>query len=354
MKVGILISSWRGGGAEFVARTWADKLVERGIEVVRYDYAGTGDIPGIHVKHFPRRSALQSALALPGWLRASALQDEIDVMLSMLTYSNLAALVAKVRGMKTPLVISERNLASTFLPLEGRSGKIELRIAERLYRRTDRAIAISHPVAAELVSRFSIARDRVDVVPNPALPENPRRVPRSPKLRILAVGRFVEQKRPLLFVAALAVLSKRGHPVSGVFVGSGPMAQEIVGLAEDVGVEIELLGWREPWWQAIDSASCLLLASSVEGFGNVLVEAAACGIPSVAVPSALGVADAIVPGLSGILASDDSPEALADAVLAASKLPMPTSPINAWLQRFSVENSHRILHDTLLRAASRE
>ena len=77
-----------------------------------------------------------------------------------------------------------------------------------------------------------------------------------------------------------------------------------------------------------------------------LTEAAAAGIPCVAPSSALGVADAIVPGLTGVLALSARPEDLADGVLEATALPSPVA-LEGWLSRFSdssaVDGLERVL-----------
>jgi glycosyltransferase involved in cell wall biosynthesis len=94
----------------------------------------------------------------------------------------------------------------------------------------------------------------------------------------------------------------------------------------------------------------VLLPSDREGFGNVLVEAAAVGVPSVAVSGALGVADAIVPGITGELALGSSASDLADAVQRASELKV--DGIEAWLERFSVDSSGRDLETVLSRVVA--
>jgi glycosyltransferase involved in cell wall biosynthesis len=77
------------------------------------------------------------------------------------------------------------------------------------------------------------------------------------------------------------------------------------------------------------------IPSRCEGFPNVVVEAAA-GIQSVAISNALGVADAVVPGLTGELAISDDPSDIADAVERAATRSVDAG---AWLERFSVDNS---------------
>jgi glycosyltransferase involved in cell wall biosynthesis len=90
----------------------------------------------------------------------------------------------------------------------------------------------------------------------------------------------------------------------------------------------------------------VLLPSLVEGFGNVLVEAAVAGIRVVVSSRALGVADALVPGVTGILAIEESPASLADSVIEAGAIV--DTDYSGWLARFSVENSTRKLEAALL------
>ena len=70
------------------------------------------------------------------------------------------------------------------------------------------------------------------------------------------------------------------------------------------------------------------------------------GIPSVAASEALGVADAIVPGITGELARSGSPADFADAVERAMCLDL--SGIDRWLRRFSMQESGLILEHVLL------
>ena len=69
---------------------------------------------------------------------------------------------------------------------------------------------------------------------------------------------------------------------------------------------------------AIGSAACLLLPSQREGYGLVVIEAAAAGTPSVV---AFGEDNAAVElierGVNGVVAASDAPADLADAIVEA-------------------------------------
>ena len=112
-------------------------------------------------------------------------------------------------------------------------------------------------------------------------------------------------------------------------------------------MQVDLIGWVEDWTSRCPPDAVLLHPAVKEGFGNVLIESACAGIPAVAVSNALGVADAVVPGVTGSLALDASVESLAEAVLDAQAVTFEGA--DAWLNRFSPERSTDLLLATLQR-----
>jgi glycosyltransferase involved in cell wall biosynthesis len=356
VRVGIAIPSLHGGGAELVTRQWANELHRRGHTVHLYVLTPRVPVPdgllapGITVHPFrPVRRAAR-LLGLPIWLRRRAKRDDLDVLVTMLTFNNLAALTGWRIGRRPrcKLLISERNSPTIYTPIHGRKTGLQVPLARRAYRWADAVIAISHPIAAELVSSYGVAADRCIVVPNPAssgtaLAEPAGRVATT----VALVGRLVPQKRPERLVEALAILAAdpRAGAVRGVVIGTGRGEASLRDAARDAGVPIEFLGWQEPWRDAAVAAGVdvVLLPSDIEGFGNVLVEAAAAGIPSVAASPALGVADAVVPGITGELAPTTDPHDLAAAILRAADLDLRAPQLDRWLARFAPGTSVDVL-----------
>ncbi len=81
---------------------------------------------------------------------------------------------------------------------------------------------------------------------------------------------------------------------------------------------VRVLGRRseEEVANAIASAACLATASEREGYGLVVVEAAACGTPSVVVAGAENAAVELVhDGVNGAIAPSASPPDISDALL---------------------------------------
>lgn len=364
MHIGFLIPGLHGGGAEFVTRQWIGELVRRGHDVTAYTFspkAGEDDaslLPaGVRVTPFRSRSRLLKAQGLPLWLRRRATEDRLDVLVAMMTYANIAAVVGlrTVKALPCPVVISERNLATAALQYQGEvvgsGARAKRLLASAVYRRADAVMAISHPVAGDLVGGYRVAPGRVTVVPNPVLdlgaPDAAPAIPAA--LHLVFVGRLVRQKRPELVLDTVAELRARGVDARVTYLGKGPEQEPLERRAREAGVPAAFPGWHEPWWGAVPDADCLVLPSLVEGFGNVLVEATAQRIPVVAASGALGTADAVVPGLTGELAVGDTAAEYADAVLRAAA-PTPPDPVDGWLRHFSVHHSTSALLQVLERA----
>lgn len=89
-----------------------------------------------------------------------------------------------------------------------------------------------------------------------------------------------------------------------------PKLQEV---ASGYAIPVRWLGATTAPEHFMASADVLVLPSYREGFGSVIIEAAACGIPSVAY-RIVGVIDAVVDGHTGLLVEPRQPAALAGAM----------------------------------------
>jgi len=357
MKVAIVIPRLSGGGAEFVACQWADFLKTQ------------GHVATFITTHEDEESAVDHpvvALVVPRFavrvreLRRHLQRADYDVVLAMMPHWNVLALLASV-GLPSgspAVVISGRNVESALRSTQGLPYRLELQLSRLLYRRADAYIAISHPVAAEAATAYGIDPQRIWVVPNPATAKvfapNPRPRnhvgPAGPSVTLTVPARLMPQKRPEVALKTAAVLrDHHGVRASVAYFGTGREEPALQAAALRLNVPAVFHGWVPAWFEDAAADAVVLLPSIAEGFGNVLVEAAAAGMASVASSRALGVADAIVPHLTGVLAMGNSPEEFATAVLEAMAL----TPVSAggWLQRFSPQESgHKLLR--VLQAAT--
>ncbi|MGO9822647.1 MAG: glycosyltransferase family 4 protein [Solirubrobacteraceae bacterium] len=151
-------------------------------------------------------------------------------------------------------------------------------------------------------------------------PLEPRPIHDAEQLVVFA-GRHIPEKRASAIVPAIAELRKRLPDVRAAILGDGPERPEIQRLVGERGLSdvIAVPGFVDTAVveQMIERALCLLLPSRREGYGLVVVEAAACGTPSVVVAGEDNAAvELIVSGDNGFIAASDSAADLAAAIFA--------------------------------------
>lgn len=141
---------------------------------------------------------------------------------------------------------------------------------------------------------------------------------KTPGRILLSVGRLVERKGFDQVIRALPEIVRRFPDVSYRCVGEGEDRQRLQDLAGALGVasHVELVGAVSEselirHYQSSDifimPARAIKDTGSVEGFGIVYLEAAACGLPAIGGRSG-GVSDALEDGVTGYLVAPDSPE----------------------------------------------
>ena len=136
---------------------------------------------------------------------------------------------------------------------------------------------------------------------------------------VLYAGRHVQEKRIDTVVRAFALLLERRPGVRLELYGDGPERVHISKLVGELGLSaaVRLPGRRpeDEVDEAIARAACLVTASEREGYGLVVVEAAARGTPSVVVAGPENAATELVDdGVNGVVSPDASAESLAAAL----------------------------------------
>ncbi|MGW7486769.1 glycosyltransferase family 4 protein [Streptomyces sp. NPDC054786] len=162
-------------------------------------------------------------------------------------------------------------------------------------------VAVSGSTASALRG-LGVEPDRIRLVHNGVAEPGPL-VPKAPEPLFLAMGRLVEYKR----IDLLLRLWERVRPVTGgrlVIVGDGP---ERARLAATAGPGVTFTGRvsEEVKHQLLCSAWLLLHPSLVEGWGLVVMEAAARRTPAIGfdIP---GLRDSVEDGTTGLLARGES------------------------------------------------
>ncbi|HPU40752.1 MAG TPA: glycosyltransferase family 4 protein [Microthrixaceae bacterium] len=254
---------------------------------------------------FPRSAAAQLSGALGSTDAVIEIWNGVPFMSPLWWHGPSAVWLHHVHG-----PMWQQSLPGPVAPL---GNLLEERLAPPFYRRVP-MVTLSQSSKGELVHELGFDDGHVTVVPpginsffSPSDPSDAT-AGRSPTPLAVAVGRLTPVKDFSRLVRIMAAARHRVPDLELVIVGDGYLRDEIeaqiaavdgqrwVHLAGRV-TDDELLDLYRRAWIAAS-------ASTREGWGMTLTEAAACGTPAVATDIA-GHADAIDVGRSGLLASTD-------------------------------------------------
>jgi glycosyltransferase involved in cell wall biosynthesis len=151
---------------------------------------------------------------------------------------------------------------------------------------------------------------------------------------LLSVGSLIDRKRHHLAIEAVTRLPG----VILLIVGEGPLRHDLESKAHRAGVadRVRFLGSvaQESLPPIYGAADALVLASSREGWANVLLEAMACGTPVVA-SDAWGNPEVVAAPEAGIVVSPCDGAGLAGAIRRLLTCPPRRAATRAYAERFS-------------------
>jgi glycosyltransferase involved in cell wall biosynthesis len=138
---------------------------------------------------------------------------------------------------------------------------------------------------------------------------------------VVFAGRHIPEKRAEMLPAAVAVARREIPELRGLILGDGPERERVLAAIDAAGVAdaVDAPGFVavEEVGAALSRATCMLLPSSREGYGMVVIEAAALGTPSVVVAgNDNAAAELIDEGVNGFVAPSADPDAIAAAIAA--------------------------------------
>jgi glycosyltransferase involved in cell wall biosynthesis len=270
-----------------------------------------------------------------------------DVVHSM-AFSSL--LPFAVRRPRVPWVHTEHWSALTTpgtLPAPARAG---LPVLSQLLSRPDHVTAVcdflAQPVRAVRRTRPTSV---VPCIVEPG-PVAPRRDRADGSLRLVSTGGLIDRKDPLVAVRTLAELAARGVDAHLTWLGDGPLKDQVLALAEELGVTDRL---RLPGTVDADAVRAALAAADMffgptraDNFFVSAAEALVAGRPVVL--GSTGGQGEYVDGSVGVLVGVQDPVRYADAIvdLDARTRSMPADRIAATIgDRFSAAHVGRAYHD---------
>lgn len=326
-RVLLLIPHLGGGGAERVT-----ELLARGLSPEKYElHLGTitkasnhAESPplavSVHSLNAPR--VRQSTLHLLRLIR----RLQPDLILSGMFHLNfLVLLLRPFFPRKTRVVVRQNGAVSATLTSGLRFWYPGL-FYRFLYRNADRVIAQSQSMAEELAEQLRLRPDRIVALPNPVdfeevckFSSTNRELLTGSEPHLLAVGRLSPEKGFDLLLQAMAMIRREIPDARLSMLGSGGEESALKAQCRALEIEsaVNFAGHVAQPWSWFPDSTLFVLSSHHEGMPNAMLEAAAAGLPIVAVPSSGGVVE-LLHGQPGVwLASEISAEALAASLLSA-------------------------------------
>ncbi len=258
---------------------------------------------------------------------AKTVKDEkIDVIVGIMHTGCFYASVARdVFRLRVPLIGSILGNISAFFRKEERSSTfMEGLFLQYLLKRPSLIVVSSTGVRDDLLNNFGLSENKLAIVRNGIDIQTIQKMAMEPidtgnefsGKTILTACRLNAQKDFLTLLRAFGKVKKKIQSRL-VILGEGELRDEILNSAKSLKIEkdIILMGFRENPFPFIKKADVFVLSSFFEGFGNVIVEAMALGVPVVATDSPSGPSEIIQHGISGLLVPIKDHDKMAEAIL---------------------------------------
>jgi glycosyltransferase involved in cell wall biosynthesis len=213
--------------------------------------------------------------------------------------------------MHTRAIVSVHAIASVALARNRQWQYRHLKpVMSHAYARADGIVAVSDGVADDLAALTGLDRASITRIYNPLPPAIEALARAEPEVNeyladrptVLAAGRLVREKDFSTLLHAFAMLRDQRR-VQLVILGDGPERQRLLALARSLDLEddVHFPGFVVNPYPYMRRASVLAVSSIAEGFGNVIVEALACGTPVVSTRCPGGPAEILANGAYGRL-----------------------------------------------------
>ncbi len=232
--------------------------------------------------------------------------------------------------------------------------KLFYRIFSNLYKRI---IAISETVKRTIVEDLNIDPKKIDVVHNGVQfekfeislvpPQEFVHLKKTNRYIMGFVGRMADFKRPQLFIEIAAELLKKNKQFFFIMVGDGPEMENCKKIINNYNINeyFELTGFRRDIPSILKLFDAFIFTSECEGFGIVIIEAMAMGVPVFAVSEG-AVTEIVTHKEDGFLFNTTDPERMADQIIESFEAPQLMDKVREQCRarvhsKFSIEASAR-------------
>ena len=254
--------------------------------------------------------------SLPTLRHLLASGENFDAIDAHYMYPDGVAAVWLGQNLGVPTVVTARGTDINLIPRYA----LPRALIQQAIAGSSGLIAVSAALKRELVAlgapddKVTVLRNGVDTTAFHPLDRSAARAALGlTRPTLLSVGHLIERKGHHLIIEAMAQLPE----FDLLIVGEGPLRDSLLALTGRLGLgeRVKLVGTR-PHGElptVYSAADILILASSREGWANVLLEAMACGTPVVAT-NIWGNPEVVRDHAAGLIVEENTPDGIVAAV----------------------------------------
>jgi glycosyltransferase involved in cell wall biosynthesis len=254
--------------------------------------------------------SLKSVLSYMKAVREVVGIEQPLVIFGMMHFASLYITLAKdVFFLNTKIVASIRGNATAYFQ---RNPDVDFRekfMVHYFSRRSDLMIVSSIGIKNDLTVNFGAKDSKTKVIPNGIDLEWVREISKDGVAMkkdcpwIITSARLDTVQKDFLTLLRAFRIVRDSQKVKLLFIGDGPHKERITSWIKDMSLneDVLLLGFQNNPFQYISKSDIFVLSSFFEGFGNVIVEAMALGIPVISTDCPSGPGETINHGINGFL-----------------------------------------------------
>jgi glycosyltransferase involved in cell wall biosynthesis len=318
---------WVKGGAEKRIYEVGKRLAEQGNEVhvfgvkwwdgdevIKYEGMALHGVCRRMELYVDGRRSITGAIIFSVKLFPHLLRERFDVM-DVSAFPYFSCFTVKLASIlwRTPMIITWHEVWGDYwyeyLGYKGFFGKLVEFLAAKL---TSKMVAVSDPTRKNL-KFLGVGGQNIHVVPNGIdLKRIADILPSNEKCDIIFVGRLIKEKNVDVLLEAVDYIKDKLPDLRCHIVGNGPEKECLIKVAAERGLNdnvkfFEFMRYEEVIAR-MKSSKVLVLPSTREGFGVVVIEAFACGVPVVTVKSPMNAACGLVNEKTGLVVNLDANE----------------------------------------------